>query len=127
MFGWLVFNPNRVSFYGIYTMKRSELTNGKGPNLSMEKVRINQEKRSELTKEFFLLGSELTNKKFQTDQWSRSELTSGRGPNRLGPNSLKSRDLTRAELAKVRFIHNSPKCQSASVLIAFTCPCEKIV
>ena len=105
-------------------MKRSELTNGKGPNRPKEKVRIDQEKRSELTKEFFLLGSELTNKnKVRTDQWSRSELTSGRGPNRLGPNFLKS-DLTRAELAQVRFIHNSPKCQSASVLVTFTCPCE---
>ena len=48
----------------------------------MEKVRIDQEKRSELTKEFFFLRSELTNKKkVRIDQWSGSKLTSGRGPN----------------------------------------------
>ena len=47
---------------------------GKGPNGRMEKVRIDQEKRSELIKDFFLLRSKLTNN-------VRSELTSGRGPN----------------------------------------------
>ena len=45
-------------------MQRSELTSGEGPNWPMEKVRIDQWKRSELTKDFFFsLRSELTNKK----------------------------------------------------------------
>ena len=66
----------------------------------MEKVRTDQEKRSELTTEFFFLRSELTNKK-------GSELTSGRGPNRQWSRSELTRveflgsELTRAELAKV--------------------------
>ena len=63
---WKIHN----SKFRIDQWKRSELTKGK----AMEKVRIDQEKRSELTKEFFFLRSELTNKK-------GSELTSGRGPN----------------------------------------------
>ena len=49
----------------------------------MEKVRIDQQKRSELTKEFLFLrseltsqkGSELTSSRVRTNQWSRSELT----------------------------------------------------
>ena len=91
MLGWLVLNLNTVVLMkkihkaNVQTdhWKRSELTNGKGSNRPMEKVRFNQWKRSEFIKEFFFLRSELTDKKeseltsgrVRIDQWSRSELT----------------------------------------------------
>ena len=95
-------------------MQKSELTNGKGPNGLKEKVRIDQWRRSELTKRkvridqrIFLFEVRIDQlKKVQIDQWSGSELTCGRGPNLLGPNFLGS-ELTKAELAKVRIVHNS--------------------
>ena len=83
MLGRLVFELNTVFFNEKYIMQRSELTIRKGLNWPMEKVRIDQWKRSELTKGFFFLRSELTNKKgseltsgrVRIDQWSKSELT----------------------------------------------------